>query len=54
VIEDESDEFNIASDNDEDTQHTTYAGTTSENAIMLAFRESLASQMWADRQNHGN
>ncbi|XP_066343049.1 protein ALP1-like [Miscanthus floridulus] len=54
VIEDGSDEFNIPSDNDEDTQHTTYAGTTSENAIMLAFREGLAAQMWADRQSHGN
>jgi len=54
VIEDGSDEFNIPSDNDEDTQHTTYAGTASENAIMLAFREGLAAQMWADRQSHGN
>jgi len=54
VIEDGSDEFNIPSDNDEDTQHTTYAGTASENAIMLAFREGMAAQMWADRQSHGN
>jgi hypothetical protein len=54
VIEDGSDEFNIPSENDEDTQHTTYAGTASENAIMLAFREGLAAQMWADRQSHGN
>ncbi|CAD6334876.1 unnamed protein product [Miscanthus lutarioriparius] len=30
VIEDGSDEFNIPSDNDEDTQHTTYAGTARE------------------------
>jgi hypothetical protein len=54
VIEDGSDEFNVPSDNDEDTQHTTYAGTASENAIMVAFRDDLAAQMWADRLSHGN
>ena len=54
VIEDGSDEFNEPDDNDEDTQDTIYAGTASENAIMLAFRQGLADQMWADRQSHGN
>lgn len=53
VIEDGSDEFNEPDDND-DTQDTIYAGTASENAIMLAFRQGLADQMWADRQSHGN
>jgi len=54
VIEDGSDEFNEPDDNDEDTQDTIYAGTASENVIMLAFRQGLADQMWADRQSHGN
>jgi hypothetical protein len=54
VIEDESDEFNVPSDSDEDTQHITYAGTASESAIMLEFRQGLADQMWADRLSHGN
>jgi hypothetical protein len=54
VIEDGSDEFNVPDDSDEDTQHTIYAGTASENAIMVAFRQGLADQMWADRQSHGN
>ena len=54
VIEDGSDEFNEPDDNDEDTQDTIHAGTASENAIMLAFRQGLADQMWADRQSHGN
>lgn len=49
MIEDGSDEFNEPDDND-DTQDTIYAGTASENAIMLAFRQGLADQMWADRQ----
>ena len=53
MIEDGSDEFNEPDDND-DTQDTIYAGTASENAIMLAFRQGLADQMWADRQSHGN
>ena len=54
MIEDGSDEFNEPDDNDEDTQDTIYAGTASENVIMLAFRQGLADQMWADRQSHGN
>jgi hypothetical protein len=40
-----SDEFNVPDDNDEDTQHTTYARTTSENVVMLAFRRGLVDQM---------
>ena len=41
MIEDGRDEFNVPD-----------AGTESENAIMVSFRQGLADQMWADRQNH--
>jgi hypothetical protein len=53
VIEDGRDEFNIPQDSDEQPT-TEYAGTESENAIMVSFRQGLAEQMWADRQNQGN
>ena len=54
VIEDGSDEFNEPDESDEDTNDIVHAGTASENAMMVQFRQGLAEQMWAARQGQGH
>ncbi|XP_022683860.1 putative nuclease HARBI1 [Setaria italica] len=53
IIQDGIDQFFMEENNLPSYNHaTTYSGQASEHTEMVNFRQSIANQMWADRQNN--